>query len=353
MAAPTLPSGQTVPGVDPADALQILPPGTDRRVWRAMRRTGLGGSDASTLLGMNGHRASIQLWEDKTGAIPLLDVPPSESAEMGQLQEPIVRDRFARVHGVQVRLAGMLRSSRWPWMFANPDGWVDDGSGTLIGYEGKTADKDLGPEWGTDRSPLIPDHAELQSHWCMAVTGARGWWVACLIGGNRNVYRWVDRDEQLIADLVGISGQWWQAHVVDGVEPEPDGSRAWTAYLKAKFPTAAPGSVVEVSAREAAALRSERADALRAERHARTGHEGLKNRVRRLMGDAERLVGGGRQLATYKHTSQFRHKAFAEAEPDLYRQYLTTVETTDVERLKHDHPDIYDAYRVRVLRFTD
>lgn len=354
MAAPTLPFGQTVPGVDPADATQILPPDADRRVWRAMRRTGIGGSDISALLGMSGHRAPIKLWEDKTGAIPLFDEPPSEQAEMGQLQEPIVRDRFARVHGVEVRLAGMLRSTRWPWAFANPDGWVDDGSGALIGYEGKTTDKDLGHEWGTDRAPLVPDHAELQSQWCMAVTGARGWWVACLIGGNRNVYRYLRRDDRLIADLVSITGHWWQTHVVGGVEPEPDGSRAWTSYLKQRFPTADPGSVVELNAAEAVAIQHERREALRAERHAKQGHESVKNRVRRLLGNAERLIGaGGTQIATYKHTSRFRQKAFAEAEPDLYQQYLTTVEATDVERLKRDHPDIYRAYCVRELRFTD
>ncbi|GAA1281874.1 lambda-exonuclease family protein [Saccharothrix xinjiangensis] len=355
MAAPAMPhQGVVVPGVDPADATQILPPGADRRVWRAMRRTGLGGSDISALLGMSGYRAPIHLWEDKTGAIPLLDVPPSEAAEMGELLEPVVRDRFARVHGFEVRLAGMLRSSRWPWAFANPDGWVDDGSGVLTGYEGKTCDKDLGPEWGTDRAPLVPDHAELQAQWGMAVTGAHGWWVAALIGGNRNVYRYLHRDEHLIADLVSITGHWWRAHVLDGVEPEPDGSRAWTTYLRRKFAVAEPGSVVQLSAEDGAAIQRERREALLAERHSKQGHESVKNRVRRLLGNAERLVGlGGQQIATYKHTSRFRHKAFAEAEPDLYQQYLTTVEATDVERLKRDHPDIYRAYCVRELRFTD
>ena len=223
-------NGVPVPGIHPADALQILPPGVDRQSWLAERRTGIGGSDVSALVGLSRWTSRVELWEDKTGRLPLVD-EASEEAEMGTLLEPVVRDRFARVHQVRVDLCGMLRSQRWPWMLANPDGLITD---KRVGYEGKTCTIWKAHEWGDPDNPLVPDHAELQAQWCMAVTGWDAWWVACLIGGQRNVYRHVERDDELIGDLVEISREFWNRNVLDDAEPDVDGSRGCADFLKAR-----------------------------------------------------------------------------------------------------------------------
>lgn len=40
---------------------------TDHEKWLAERRKGIGGSDASAILGLNPYKTNIQLWEEKTG----------------------------------------------------------------------------------------------------------------------------------------------------------------------------------------------------------------------------------------------------------------------------------------------
>lgn len=342
---------RTVPGIDPANAHQILPPGANRDLWLAMRRTGLGGSDASGIVGLSRWTSPLEVWEDKTGRTPLDNRTDEdrEAAEMGVLLEPVVRDRFAERHGLDVAPTGMLQSARWPWMLANPDGLCSDGHG----YEGKTCTLWLAHEWGSDSDPLIPDHAELQAQWCMAVTGLDGWWVACLIGGQRNVYRHVSRDDGLIADLVSISRQWWEQHVLADQGPPVDGSAAVTALLTERFPRATAGTEVTIGIEDRDELLIARGKAAQAVKDAERELDAVKNRVRKLIGASERLVCDGKPVATWKHTSRFKAAEFAKAHPELAAEYVTTVPAVDTDRLAVDHPDTYRRFCSRSLRFTD
>lgn len=339
--------GRPVRGIDSAMAMQILAPEPNRLDWLAMRRTGLGSSDVSALVGMNKYTSPYELWEDKTGRLPLVD-EQSEAAEMGTLLEPVVRDRFARVHDLTVRQVGMLRSTQWPWMLANPDGLCSDG----YGYEGKTCSLWKAHDWGTADEPLVPDHAELQAQWGMAVTGLPGWWVAVLIGGQRNVYRLVERDEQIIADLVTLSHRFWHEHVLADVEPAVDGSQAVTDLLIGRHRVATPGTTVEITAEERDALVTEREKLAAAERAAKTDHEALKNRVRAQLGDAEELVCDGRAVFTWKHTEKFAAARFAKAHPEKATAYLKPVTVVDTERLAAEEPDLYREFCSRELRFA-
>lgn len=349
MAAPLLhDAGTFVPGIDPEDAVQILGPGADRMRWLAMRRLGLGGSDVSALVGLSRWTSPIELWEDKVARLPLVD-EQSEAAEMGTLLEPVVRDRFARVHDLRVRACGMLRSQRWPWMLANPDGLCSDGRG----YEGKTCSPWQAHEWGTESDPLVPDHAELQAQWCMAVTGWPGWWVACLIGGQRNVYRLVERDDGLIGQLVEIGRAFWHNHVLAEVPPPVDGSDACTRLLTERFPLADLDTTVEIDPEERDEIAVLREKAIAAEKAAKADYDAVKNRIRTVMGTAETLMCGDDQIATWKHTNRFSDRKFRDARPDLAAEYTRQVDATDTERLAADHPTIYRRFCSRELRFSN
>lgn len=349
MAAPLLydTTGRVIDGIDPDYAVEILPYGVDRQRWLAARRTGLGGSDASALVGLSKYTSRIELWEDKVGNLPLVD-EQSEEAEMGTLLEPIVRDRFAKVHGLTVRLVGMLRSVRWPWMLANLDGLCSDGDG----YEGKTTSVYNAADWDDDQ---VADHAELQAQWCMAVTGLDAFHIACLIGGQRNVYRRVKRDNVLIGDLVQIGDDLWHNHVLTGQPPAVDGSDACTAFLTAHYPAVLVDDAVRIdpATRDDLVLAKEKA--AQAEKDAARDHAEVKNRARRLIGDRSRLECDGKVVATWGHINKLNEKAFRAAEPDLAAAYTRPVSRVelDVDALKTDHPELYSAYRQRQLRFAN
>lgn len=349
MAAPLLydATGRAVDGIDPEYAVEVLPYGVDRMRWLAARRTGLGGSDASTLVGLNKYESRVELWEDKSGHLPLVD-EQSEEAEMGSLLEPVVRERFARVHDLEVRLVGMLRSTRWPWMLTNPDGLCSDG----LGYEGKTCSIFLAHQWDDGQ---VADHAELQAQWCMAVTGLPAWHMACLIAGQRNVYRVVERDNDLIGDLIHIGHDLWHNHVLTGRPPAVDGSEACTSFLKHHYPNVLLDQAVEIEAADRDELLLAKEKTAQAEKDAKHDHDEVKNRVRRLIGDRLRLECDGETVATWAHIDKLDTKRFQAGEPELAAEYTRPVEHVqlDVTALKADHPETYRAYRQRQLRFAN
>lgn len=335
--------GQPVDGIDRATAAQILPPGTSRPQWLAARRSGIGGSDVSTVVGLNRWSSRYELWLDKTGQLPLVD-EQSEEAEMGDLLEPVVRGRFARVHQLEVRPVGTLRSVQRPWMLANPDGICSDGAG----YEGKTCTVFKADLWAGGQTD---DHAELQAQWCMAVTGLDRWWVAVLIGGQRNQYRLIQRDQELIDELISIGERFWRDHVLADTPPPLDGSAACTELLRDRYPVADTTRAVEVDpeVRDEITLLAEKTAA--GQKAAKADRDALKNRVRGLLGDAEQLVCGEQEIATWRNTGQFSETRFQAAHPDLAERYVTKVEVVDTERLAADHPEIHTAFRARVLTF--
>lgn len=345
---PLVGAGTAVDGIDPANALQILPPNPDRGLWLVNRRRGIGGSDVSALVGLSPYTSKYELWEDKTGKLPLVD-EQSEEAEMGTLLEPVVRDRFARVCGLTVRPCGMLQSQRWPWMLTNPDGLVSNG----YGYEGKTCSLWKAHEWGSTANPTVADHAELQAQWNMAVTGYTGWHVACLIGGQRNVYRLVERDDELIAFLVDLSREFWFDHVLADVAPPVDGSAAVSNLLVERYNLARAGSNVDITADERDNLVAAREAAKESVRKAKLADDEVKNRVRQIMGDAEDLYCGEERLASWKHTKKFAEVKFRKAHPDLAEEYVATVDAVDIERLAAERPELYRQFCSRELRFTD
>jgi putative phage-type endonuclease len=329
-----------------AEAELILAPGADRTQWLATRRAGLGGSEVSTLVGLTRYESPYELWLDKTGQVPLVDDAPSEAAEMGTLLEPVVRDRFAAVHGLTVDVIGTYRSQEWPWMIANPDGLCSDGAG----YEGKTCSQWLAHQW---KDGQTADHAELQAQWGMAVTGLPAWHVAVLIGGQHNEYRLVERDDELIAVLVDVSRRFWHDHVLTGQPPAWGGSDAAIRYLTDRYPTAGADTIADIDVDERDEIARLREKSVAAEKAALADSEALKNRVRALIGDAEQLMCGDAIVATWRNTGQFSEKRFREQQPDLAARYTrpVTADQLDTAALAADHPDLYRRCRARRLDF--
>lgn len=65
----------------------------------------------------------------------------------------------------------------------------------------------------------------------LAVSGYQVWYVAALIMGREFVIRKIERDEELIRNLIIIEKRFWEDHVLAGVAPDPDGSKAYSEML--------------------------------------------------------------------------------------------------------------------------
>jgi putative phage-type endonuclease len=322
-----------------------------REEWLALRRTGIGGSDIGALLGMNRYTSPYELYLDKRGELP--EMPRSEfldrAATWGHLHEPLIAQRFADLHDLKTRRVGLIRHESEPWMLANLDRQVAGCPDGPCALEIKNRSAYKAADWGPSGDPEgVPDTEALQTHWYMAVTGYRHMHVGVLINGNDDRYYRVDADEQIAADVTGMARSFYQ-RVLDGNPPPVDGSQAVTDLLATLWPGRADAAKV-IDPTDAAPLLAER-ERLAAEAKALTERAAeVGNLLAMLLGEAEEAVWDGETLFTRKQNGVFAPKRFTQAHPDLAEKYTHLVPAIDTKALAADHPDIYRAFRARVIR---
>jgi putative phage-type endonuclease len=338
--------------VTPAGVL-VAPSGIPEDEWLALRMTGIGGSDVASLLGMNRYTSPRELYLEKRGELP--EMPRGEflmrAAKWGHLHEPLIAAEFARQHGVRTRRVGLIRHVDDSWRLANLDRQVHgcpDGP-CLLEIKNRSAWK--AAEWGPSGDPEgVPDTEALQTHHYLGVTGYGHAHVGVLINGNDDRYYRVERDEELIADVVAMEAAFWK-RVQDGDPPAVDGSAAVTELLGALWP-ATEGAEVVLGPGEAAGLLAKR-EAIQGDMAALSERlAGVDNELKAMLGDAEIALREGAPVFTWKRNGVFAGKRFKQAHPDLAEKYTHLVPVIDTKALAADHPDIYRANRARVLRIT-
>lgn len=322
--------------------------------WHALRRTGIGGSDLGALLGMNRYTSPRELYLEKRGQLP--DLPRSETleraAKWGHLHEPLLAAEFGRQHGVRTRRMGLIRHVEDAWRLASLDRAVLGCPDGPCGLEIKNRSAYKAGEWGESGDPDgVPDTEALQTHHYLAVTGYRHFHVAVLINGNDDRYYRVERDEELIADVVAMEREFWR-RVQDGDPPPVDGSDATTGLLAALWP-AQEGAEIVLAPGEAADL-LERRERLSAEAERLAAEiAATQNELKAMLGDAEIAVREGQPVFTWKRNGNFSPRRFRQEHPDLAEKYTVyTTPSIDTAALKASHPDIYRACRARVFRIA-
>jgi predicted phage-related endonuclease len=81
----------------------------------------------------------------------------------------------------------------------------------------------------------------------MAVTGYEKAYIACLIGGQKFVWKEIERDNELIELIIQAEKHFWEHHVLGGNRPALDGSSAAEQYVKQKWAWAEKGKGVDLS----------------------------------------------------------------------------------------------------------
>ena len=114
----------------------------NRDEWLSYRSLGLGGSDASSVVGMNNYRTNVQLWEEKTGLREPDDISGRAYVQYGVNAEPLIRSLFALDYPemtVEYHPHRILRSTVEPFMTASLDGELTDPEGRRGILEIKTS----------------------------------------------------------------------------------------------------------------------------------------------------------------------------------------------------------------------
>ncbi|MCC0650906.1 hypothetical protein KGF50_21935, partial [Clostridioides sp. ZZV15-6598] len=60
-------------------------------------------------------------------------------------------------------------------------------------------------------------------------------YIAALLGNEKFVWHKINRDEEVIENLMKIENEFWEENVLKDILPIPDGSDAYSEFLKARY----------------------------------------------------------------------------------------------------------------------
>ena len=205
-----------------------------REEWLLARWTGIGGSDAAAILGMNPWSSPYDVWLDKTGRAEPKEV--NLAMMIGNELEEAVARLWCSETGKQCHRSGfMFSNNENSWQLANVDRMVN---GENAGLECKTTSSLSNIR--KLKSGDFPDTYYAQCVHYLAVTGADRWYLAILeLGTSPKFHSFVlERDEAEIELLTKTERDFWECHVLKGEPPAPSGTEATDEYIKKEYPKA-------------------------------------------------------------------------------------------------------------------
>lgn len=201
----------------------------ERNDWLDARRAGIGGSDVGAIMGFNKYKNAFQVFLEKTGQY--YEEVDNDAVYFGNALEDFVAQEFAKRTGKKVRrMNKMLVHQEHDFMLANLDRVV---VGERAVLECKTASEYVKDAWVGDE---IPASYLCQVHHYLAVTGYEKAYIAVLVGGNKFIWKEIERDEEFIEILIEREKDFWENHVMKDIAPPIDGSDAANALLKKMYP---------------------------------------------------------------------------------------------------------------------
>lgn len=114
----------------------------NQKQWLRSRKKGIGGSDASAIVGANPYKTNVDLWKEKTGRIEPEDISSKDYVRYGVQAEDNLRKLFALDYpefNVEYKPFDMFYHPKYPFIFGSLDGRLTHLETGLKGiYEGKT-----------------------------------------------------------------------------------------------------------------------------------------------------------------------------------------------------------------------
>lgn len=101
----------------------------NREEWLKNRSKYIGGSDASSVIGLNPWKTNVQLWEEKAGLVIPEDISSKPYVQYGIEAEPIIRELF-KLNYPQYKVEYVENNSwindKYPFAAVSHDGWMTE-----------------------------------------------------------------------------------------------------------------------------------------------------------------------------------------------------------------------------------
>lgn len=294
----------------------------EKTEWLKYRKQGIGGSDAGAVCGFNPYCTAIQVFQDKTSE-NIEDID-NEAMRQGREFEDYVAKRFMEATGKKVRRANaMFYDERNPFMLADVDRMV---VGENAGLECKTASPYMADKW---KDGNIPMSYQIQCYHYMSVCNAEAWYIAVVIYGREFKFYKIERDQQIIDDLIQIEKDFWENNVLKNVIPSPDGSKLADSVIAEYFKESNSRVIPLNGFDDKLKRRQELVDLMQ---KMDTEKKQIEQELKMYLGEAETA----------------ENEQFRVSWKSVYSNRI------DEKRLKEEQPEIYEEYRklVSSRRFT-
>lgn len=288
----------------------------DKREWLKYRKSGIGGSDAGAVCGLNPYRTAMQVYQDKVSEE--IEEVDNEAMRQGREFEDYVAKRFMEATGKKVRRANaMFYNEEYPFMLADVDRMV---VGENAGLECKTASPYMADKWKDGNIPLS---YQIQCYHYMAVCNADAWYLAVVIYGREFKYYKIERDEAVIADLIQIEKTFWENHVMKQQIPDPDGSKLADSVIAEYYKNSIADTIPLTGFNEKLERRQELSELI-----GRMDMEKKKieQELKLYLGENERAE-NEQFMVSWKSVQSNRldEKRLKEEEPEIYEKYKKSV----------------------------
>ncbi len=310
-----------------------------REDWLSFRRKGIGGSDAAAIMGMSPFCTKRDLYYDKLGIQPVVDEEEDNwvAKEVGHRLEDLVAEIFSRKTGLKVYpVRKMFRHPLYPFMLADVDFFIDFPDGTKGILECKTTNYNCQNKWANDSTPV---NYEYQGRHYMAVMNIDRMYFACLYGNNENEFfiRYMERDMDIEEDLIAEEEYFWKENVGKGAEPDytekPD--LVLESIRKHCGPADKDAEQVKLGRRYLGSIRK-----YMELKELKAQHDGEAKKLEEKMKEAYAEIVEAMGTSCTAVITDGGTQYVLSYNPS----YRTGIDRKGLERLKVQHPDVYDDY---------
>ena len=298
-----------------------------REDWLAVRKQGIGSSDAAAACGIHPYLSMLELWMIKTGR---MTSNIDESIEgysplyWGNTLEPMVAKYYQEHTGNKVRRVNAVLQHADPdnhFMLANLDYTVTGNDEVQI-LECKTAGEHGAKLWKHG----VPLYVTCQVQHQLAVTGKQAAHICVLLCGHEAKIYKVERNEHLIESITRHERLFWQ-YVETDTPPTPDHSESAARALKLLYPKPKPSSKVDLSADDGANSLFEQLLSYRDYmQELEERHDKVKHQLQTLIADNEVAVfeKGAISWKRSKDSIGLDSKAIIKTHPELLAKFSKT-----------------------------
>ena len=286
--------------------------------WLQERLKGIGGSDASVVLGINPWKSRLELWHEKISK--KID-PESADAlifQIGHALEPIVANKYAKMTGRKLEMRPQKVHPEYPFILGNIDREIvgdERGPGIL---EIKT--KGAFVSWHGDE---IPPYYMSQVQHYLGVYGYQWAGLAVLDLGTRKVTHFdIERDDKQIANIIDEEKKFWEL-VEKKIKPDVDNSKACGEFLREHYNQSEDTVIELIGNKDAVKWAYLLKDIRDKEKLLKDQEVSCKNHLMSLVGNAAKAIGDGFNISW-------------KAPKDK--------EVFDLERFRVDHPKLAKEY---------